>query len=48
MAANFRDKRYYTRYRVRLDGIIAHEKGLNFPVEILNISAEGARLKQML
>ncbi|RKX57412.1 MAG: hypothetical protein DRP29_08490 [Thermodesulfobacteriota bacterium] len=45
MAANFRDKRYYTRYRVRLDGIIAHEKGLNFPVEILDISAEGARLK---
>ncbi len=40
-----RDKRYYTRYQVRLDGLVAHQDGFNFPVEILDISAEGARLK---
>jgi len=39
------DKRYYTRYQVRFDGWVAHEKGFNFPVEILDISIEGARLK---
>jgi len=39
------DKRYYTRYKIRLEGRVATEKGGTFPVEIVDISAEGARLK---
>ena len=39
------DKRYYTRYRTKLEGKVALEKGFTFPVEILDISAEGARLR---
>lgn len=39
------DKRYYTRYKTILEGRIATEKGYSFPVEILDVSAEGARLK---
>ncbi len=39
------DKRYYTRYEVLLDGKIGFEEGLVFLVEILDISAEGARVK---
>ncbi len=42
---NLQDKRYYSRYKVRLEGKVALEKGFTFPVEILDISAEGARLK---
>ena len=40
-----RDKRYYTRYRTKLEGKVALEKGFAFPVEVLDISAEGARLR---
>ncbi len=39
------DKRYYTRYKTLLEGRVATEKGYSFPVEILDVSAEGARLK---
>jgi hypothetical protein len=39
------DKRLYTRYDVFLEGIVAHEKGFNFKVELLDISVEGAKLK---
>ena len=39
------DKRYYTRYRAKLEGKVALEKGFAFPVEVLDISAEGARLR---
>ncbi|KUJ97478.1 MAG: Type IV pilus assembly PilZ, partial [Thermodesulfobacterium sp. 37_54] len=40
-----KDKRYYTRYKIRLEGKVATEKGQVFPVEILDLSIEGARLK---
>lgn len=40
-----KDKRYYTRYRIRLEGKVATEKGMVFPVEVIDISIEGARLK---
>ncbi len=40
-----KDKRYYSRYNVKLQGKVASEKGFTFPVDILDISAEGARLK---
>ena len=40
-----KDKRYYTRYRTCLKGRVATEKGHTFPVEVLDISAEGAKLK---
>ena len=40
-----RDKRYYTRYRTKLEGKVALEKGFAFPVEVLDISAEGAKLR---
>lgn len=39
------DKRYYTRYRTSLEGRVATERGVTFPVEIVDISAEGARLR---
>lgn len=39
------DKRYYTRYKISLEGRVATERGVTFPVEIVDISAEGARLK---
>ncbi|QER42034.1 PilZ domain-containing protein [Thermodesulfobacterium sp. TA1] len=40
-----RDKRYYTRYKIKLEGKIGTERGQVFPVEILDLSIEGARLK---
>ncbi len=40
-----RDKRYYTRYKTCLKGRVATEEGYTFPVEVLDISAEGARFK---
>lgn len=40
-----KDKRYYTRYKIRLEGKVAIEKGQVFQVEILDLSIEGARLK---
>lgn len=43
--SSFTDKRYYTRYKIRLEGRIAGEKGYAFSVEVLDVSAEGARLK---
>jgi len=39
------DKRYYTRYSIKLKGKVAHEKGFTFEVEIQDLSIEGARLK---
>ena len=39
------DKRYYNRYRVSLEGRVATEKGVIFPVEIIDISGEGLRIK---
>jgi len=39
------DKRYYTRYKVSLKGRVATEKGFSFPVEVLDVSTEGARLR---
>lgn len=39
------DKINYTRYQVFLEGIVAHEKGFNFRVELVDISLEGAKLK---
>lgn len=41
------DKRLYTRYDVFLEGIVAHERGFNFKVELLDISVEGAKLKML-
>jgi len=39
------DRRYYTRYKTSLKGRVATEKGFSFSVEVLDISAEGARLR---
>jgi len=39
------DKRYYTRYTIRLKGKVAHEKGFTFSVDIEDLSIEGARLR---
>lgn len=39
------EKRYYTRYNLRCDCIVAFESGIKTHAEILDISAEGARLK---
>ncbi len=39
------DKRYYTRYTIKLKGKVAHEKGFTFAVEIEDLSIEGARLR---
>jgi len=39
------DKRYYTRYKTYLEGRVATDKGYIFPVGVLDISAEGARLR---
>ncbi len=39
------DKRYYTRYKVKFDAIGANELGIKFHLEVLDISAEGARFK---
>ncbi len=41
----FVDKRYYTRYEVWLPRKVAEEKGIVVPVEISDISIEGARVK---
>ncbi|WP_038055544.1 PilZ domain-containing protein [Thermodesulfobacterium hydrogeniphilum] len=40
-----KDKRYHSRYKTKIETKAAHEKGFIFPVEILNISMEGAKLK---
>lgn len=42
---DIKDKRYYTRYRIRLEGKVATEKGSAFPIDVLDLSIEGARLK---
>lgn len=39
------DRRKYVRYKVNLKGKAATEKGRYFPVEILDISIDGARFK---
>jgi hypothetical protein len=39
------DKRYYSRYVVSLEGRVATEKGVTFPVEIIDISGEGVRIR---
>lgn len=39
------EKRYYTRYSLRCDCILAYESGVKFYAEILDISAEGAKLR---
>ncbi|HEM55581.1 MAG TPA: PilZ domain-containing protein [Thermodesulfobium narugense] len=39
------DRRRYVRYRISLKGKVATQSGYHFPVEILDISVEGARFK---
>ncbi len=39
------DKRFYTRYPVICDAIVSFESGLNYPAEIRDLSAEGAKLR---
>jgi len=39
------DRRYYTRYKTSLKGKKKKKKGFSFSVEVLDISAEGARLR---
>lgn len=39
------EKRYYTRYPIVCDAIVAFESGINLPAEIRDISIEGARLR---
>jgi len=39
------DRRQYTRYKTYLKGKAATVKGYSFPVEILDLSIEGAKLK---
>lgn len=39
------ERRYYTRYILRCDCIVAYESGIKFNAEILDISAEGAKLR---
>lgn len=39
------DRRRYVRYRIKLKGKAATKEGYHFPVEILDISIEGARFK---
>ncbi len=40
-----KDKRYYTRYRIILEGRVFHEKGFILQVEVLDINIEGVRLR---
>lgn len=39
------DKRIYTRYPLRCECILATESGRTFGAEIMDLSAEGAKLK---
>ncbi len=39
------EKRYYTRHHLRCECVIAFESGIKTQGEILDISAEGARLR---
>lgn len=39
------DKRYYTRYHISADCIIGLERGITYPAEVLDLSAEGAKLR---
>ncbi|MGB9761563.1 MAG: PilZ domain-containing protein [Caldimicrobium thiodismutans] len=39
------DKRYYTRYPLICDALVALESGLTFSAEIRDLSIEGARLR---
>jgi c-di-GMP-binding flagellar brake protein YcgR len=39
------DRRRYLRYKIRLKGKAATSSGHSFPVEILDISIEGAKFK---
>ena len=39
------ERRYYTRYSLRCDCILAYESGIKFNAEILDISAEGAKIR---
>ncbi len=39
------EKRYYTRYPILCDAIVALESGINFSTEIRDISVEGARIR---
>lgn len=39
------DKRYYTRYPFKAECIVGFEQGVTFPAEILDLSAEGAKLQ---
>lgn len=40
-----KDKRYYTRYPVNLQCVISLENGINFCGEVLDLSAEGAKIR---
>lgn len=39
------DRRKYSRYKIRLKGRVATSSGYSFPVEILDISIDGAKFK---
>jgi len=39
------DKRYYTRYKAFLEGRVEARIGVLLPIEVLDVSIEGARLK---
>jgi hypothetical protein len=39
------DRRRYSRYKIRLKGRVATSSGYSFPVEILDISIDGAKFK---
>lgn len=41
------EKRYYTRYPFFAECIIGLEKGITFSAEILDLSAEGAKLRTL-
>lgn len=40
-----REKRFYTRYPLNCECIVAFESGLKFEADIIDISAEGAQLR---
>ncbi|MFN3504944.1 MAG: PilZ domain-containing protein [Caldimicrobium sp.] len=40
-----KDKRYYTRYNVNLQCVIGLDNGINFTGEVLDLSAEEARIR---
>jgi len=39
------NRRRYTRYKIKLKGKVATKRGYYVPIEILDISIEGARIK---